>query len=1242
MSRPKPSPLLERRQGLQKGLIRQKTQTIHQTTSQCLRWIVKNVLLWMQLLSTGSFVVVWMLSFSAIEPAQATAIYKHTKFLEQLRTNQSNDSEQSISEESEEVAPISIVALGKLESQQETIPEPIKTQRSSAPRSNSTRKLDSAVPPHFLPQTEESAKPVAKRKLGSRQSRATPEALPTLLKTKESAQPSSYATRRKLPLSRLQQQKLAKRESTAKAVSAPLKTQSSATSRTASQKTVQKTVAAPIQPTAKPQPEEIAKVIPARPKGKKSALLSSNGRENGRENRTTLAQPTGNHQQRQSTKPKFRSPYARSRARAMPPFGKAKTSASLNITTSQPNLTTSKKVGSEIPELSQQPQKPGKLELKPGHRDGLPKSSRLNKTTKVSHRPNPEATSKLGSPVPESSELKHSKAANSKLVTQKKSADTKADTKVDQLALTPSPQKPLVSSSTLNLEKIDLTFTEFKLSQLLPYGSSSSLDLQGVVPANWSNCQNNIACNQLLPSLIPKLVPNSPNSSSNQQTTSQAKTEPLPVPTGPIPSNAGKLPNKFKQLPPSPPTLPEQLGQGTATPLFLNNYQNQSVGQLPVFPQTKTPAPLPALPNSMPLGSNTPNPNWGYFPYVRQTVLLMPMMPGVTGAMPLGTSMGTNNGLPAQLPYVPQTVILIPTAGFGMSTPQGINSYSPSYNPGLGQLPYLRTTPAPLPAPVNPIPMGGTTYNPGFGQLPYPRPMLAPLPAPVNPMPMRGSPYNSGLGQLPYLRNSPAPQSVVPINPIPIGGSSYGLGLGQLQYLNNIPGQVPGQVMAIPVVPNPNIPGLSQSPFPATPPGQVPGQFMPIPVVPNPNTPGFGQSPFPATPQPPLPGQVTPIPVVPNPNTPGFGQVPFLQPALQPWPPAPNSNLNRPTSPPTAQSTGRPLLPTTALTPASLRFQGSFVTQGENSVARARLDGNYVLTPQFLFGATLDLTSENDQLVDSPNEGATINQLFFTAAPASTLPTLRFSVGQLDLTSYFDRNSFAKDGVSHFFNPVFQTNPALSATAIASRPGLLVNWAVTDNIEGKVALFSSAESLERFDLNGLAGEIGLRYDNVIVRGTYASGRDGGANSGFREIFSIERGRDDFGINKNDDEEAFGVNGEVFIPELNMGIFGRYGIYRNRDLDEDGNTFSFGITFLDLFSKNDRVGLAYGRDLSNEELRQENGDDVPDVLELYYDFQFLPNVRLGFSLQQRNSFKETFAGFRLKTDFDVTPRGRFTP
>jgi hypothetical protein len=82
--------------------------------------------------------------------------------------------------------------------------------------------------------------------------------------------------------------------------------------------------------------------------------------------------------------------------------------------------------------------------------------------------------------------------------------------------------------------------------------------------------------------------------------------------------------------------------------------------------------------------------------------------------------------------------------------------------------------------------------------------------------------------------------------------------------------------------------------------------------------------------------------------------------------------------------------------------------------------------------------------------------------------------------------------------------------------------------------------------------------------------------------------------------------------------------------------------LDLFTKDDRLGLAYGRGLSNEQLRRQFKDNVPDVLELFYDFRFLSNLRLGFTLQQRNSFSDTYAGFRVKTEFDVTPRGRVTP
>lgn len=318
----------------------------------------------------------------------------------------------------------------------------------------------------------------------------------------------------------------------------------------------------------------------------------------------------------------------------------------------------------------------------------------------------------------------------------------------------------------------------------------------------------------------------------------------------------------------------------------------------------------------------------------------------------------------------------------------------------------------------------------------------------------------------------------------------------------------------------------------------------------------------------------------------------------------------------------------------SVKLQGVYVTQKETS-ARARVAAIYPLTPQAVFGATVDLVSNGNNFADSRNEGLNINELYF-ATSLGGLPNLRFVVGQMDLTSYFDRNSFAKDGASQFFNPVFQTNPALSATGISSRPGLLVNWSVTDNIDAKAAVFSSSDRLSNFSLDGFAGEIGIRYGNAIIRGTYATDKDSGNRDSFPEAFSIARGDNRFGPLTNDREEAYGLNAEVFIPNMKLGIFGRYGKYENRDLGKGADTYVLGASLLDLFTPDDRLGLAYGRSLSNESLRRNTSQ--PDVVELFYDFPFLPNLRLGFTVQGRDGFDETVLGIRIKSEFDVTPRG----
>jgi hypothetical protein len=313
--------------------------------------------------------------------------------------------------------------------------------------------------------------------------------------------------------------------------------------------------------------------------------------------------------------------------------------------------------------------------------------------------------------------------------------------------------------------------------------------------------------------------------------------------------------------------------------------------------------------------------------------------------------------------------------------------------------------------------------------------------------------------------------------------------------------------------------------------------------------------------------------------------------------------------------------------------QGVYLLEGDESSARARLSASYALTPNVLFGATLDWTT-GDAFTDSPEEGFDLNELYVTLSSPS-LPSLRLTLGMIDLTSYFDRNSFAKDAATHFFNPVFQTNPALTAAGIGSRPGVLVNWDLTDFLSMRGAAFSSDRDLDEFAFDAAAAEVALRLGHFIVRGTYVTDRDAGQESGFNEIFSFPRGNDDFGLEADDREVAYGVNAEYFIPAANLGFFARYGYYENQTLDQGGYTYSLGLNALDLFFADDRLGLAYGRELSNDSLRRDQGEDISDVLELFYDVRLTRNFRVGASLQAQDGFSETVAGLRVRADFNLS-------
>jgi hypothetical protein len=352
----------------------------------------------------------------------------------------------------------------------------------------------------------------------------------------------------------------------------------------------------------------------------------------------------------------------------------------------------------------------------------------------------------------------------------------------------------------------------------------------------------------------------------------------------------------------------------------------------------------------------------------------------------------------------------------------------------------------------------------------------------------------------------------------------------------------------------------------------------------------------------------------------------FAQGTPVPPPPAPDPGSTRTTD--STIDLGGPI------TEPTLRFQGAYFLEGDEDSIRGRLIGVYPLADWVQVGAVVDATDDG---VFNVLEGAGVDltELYVALAPIQDLPNLRFVVGQIDFTSYFDRNSFAKDRTTHFFNSVFQSNPALQATTFTSRPGALLNWTVTDNLELRAAAFSSEPDLGDFAIDGFAGEVGFRIENFIIRGTYVSAIDGGTSTSFSEAFGINRGGGRFGVEEGDREESYGINAEYFFSDIGLGLFGRYGHYRNQDLNGDNtaNTYSFGLNVLDLFIPDDRLGLGYGRGLSNSNLRDDD-DDVPDVVELFYDVRVLPNLRVGVTLQQLDEFSETIAGFRIRTDFTI--------
>jgi hypothetical protein len=200
---------------------------------------------------------------------------------------------------------------------------------------------------------------------------------------------------------------------------------------------------------------------------------------------------------------------------------------------------------------------------------------------------------------------------------------------------------------------------------------------------------------------------------------------------------------------------------------------------------------------------------------------------------------------------------------------------------------------------------------------------------------------------------------------------------------------------------------------------------------------------------------------------------------------------------------------------------------------------------------------------------------------------LALSLGQLDLTNYFDRNAFANDETSQFISDALANNPLLGLSSNGAGLAAVYDPKGAFNIKIGVQQSDPAATNLSESIYSLA-EVGYRANPFSLgEGNYRAWYRRDNNTGRQQA-------------------AYGVSLDQRLAEW-VGAFGRYG---SGDADEGHDRFySVGFQFQNgpVFNPLDAWGLGYSH-LELASALQEH------LVESYYNFHLSEKLRITLHLQ----------------------------
>ncbi|MEK6599369.1 MAG: carbohydrate porin [Deltaproteobacteria bacterium] len=303
--------------------------------------------------------------------------------------------------------------------------------------------------------------------------------------------------------------------------------------------------------------------------------------------------------------------------------------------------------------------------------------------------------------------------------------------------------------------------------------------------------------------------------------------------------------------------------------------------------------------------------------------------------------------------------------------------------------------------------------------------------------------------------------------------------------------------------------------------------------------------------------------------------------------------------------------------------------------------------PQFFTSPNGNATGPNNDIESFNNDQIHVAQFYYEHNIAQNLAA---SVGQLDITGYFDTNRFANNERIHFLANEFGNNPAIEFGGTENFYTLgarLTYWPV-EAVDITIGAFEgNGDYADSFDKPFSMAEINFKFKPADKEGNYRfyywnrQGRDSSANTANPNDADLLKAKN----------SGVGFSIDQVVTDV-VGVWLRAGVQREKVAQFDRH-ISGGVNITgELFGRvNDAIGLGYGITLMGKDYKDYKKSVSPDFesgaehyLELYYNisvadapqnkgFHISPDVQYVMNPGgDANAAKLFIYGIRLQTFF----------